>query len=128
MLWCYDICVFLFIHLCCSHYKRAVGALIVYDITKPSSFENIKKWMASLKTHAGEDIVIMLVGISFLFFSYSNFIGNKLDLCESNANCRKVAFEDASCFAQKNKLLFHETSAFTNINIKDTFETLVEGM
>lgn len=45
-----------------SHFKRAVGALLIYDITKEQSFKNIDKWYQDLKMEAGNDIVIMLVG------------------------------------------------------------------
>ena len=31
-----------------SHYRRALGALIVYDITKRNTFENAKYWLESL--------------------------------------------------------------------------------
>lgn len=32
-----------------SYYKGAVGALLVYDITKEKSFENVEKWLAELR-------------------------------------------------------------------------------
>jgi hypothetical protein len=38
-------------------------------------------------------------------------VGNKLDLCEEHPSERKVAREFAADFAQKNGLLFMETSA-----------------
>jgi GTP-binding nuclear protein Ran len=52
-----------------AHYRKSLGALIVYDLTKENSFQSVKKWMEEVKEHADPDIVIMLVG-------------NKLDLCE----------------------------------------------
>jgi hypothetical protein len=51
----------------CSHYRRALGALLVYDITKEQTFLSLKSWLDNLKAHAEQDICIMLVG-------------NKLDL------------------------------------------------
>ncbi len=39
-----------------------MGALLVYDISKQSSFENIKRWLKELRDHADEHIAIMLVG------------------------------------------------------------------
>ena len=50
-----------------SHYRRALGALVVFDLTKDSTFMNVKHWLENLKAHAEPDICIMLVG-------------NKLDL------------------------------------------------
>ncbi len=54
---------------CCSHYRKSIGALIVYDITKEQSFMSVKKWIEEVREHAEPEIVIMLVG-------------NKLDLAE----------------------------------------------
>lgn len=39
-----------------------MGALLVYDISKPSSFENIDWWLKELRDHADENILITLVG------------------------------------------------------------------
>jgi Rab family protein len=66
-----------------------------------------------VKEHAEPEIVIMLVG-------------NKLDLCESNPAERKVSREYAQGFAEKNQLLFMETSAYQDLNVRDCFELLVQ--
>eukprot|EP01114_Cavostelium_apophysatum_P009568 TRINITY_DN22740_c0_g1_i1.p1 TRINITY_DN22740_c0_g1~~TRINITY_DN22740_c0_g1_i1.p1 ORF type:complete len:225 (-),score=69.09 TRINITY_DN22740_c0_g1_i1:98-772(-) len=87
-----------------GYYRGAVGALIVYDITKAVSFRNVEKWLQELRQHAFDDIVIMLVG-------------NKSDLKQA----REVPSEDAKKFAQKNNLLFIETSALDGENIKEAF-------
>lgn len=44
------------------HFRRAVGALLVYDVTKEKTFQSIQKWMEDLKYLSDPDIVIMLVG------------------------------------------------------------------
>ena len=56
-------------YLCVRHYRKSVGALVVYDITKKDTFSHVKKWLDELKDHAEPDIVVVLVG-------------NKLDLVE----------------------------------------------
>ena len=81
-----------------AHYRKSLGALIVYDLTKEPSFTSVKKWMEEVKEHADPDIVIMLVG-------------NKLDLCEQRPAERKISTEKALDFARENGLLFMETSA-----------------
>jgi small GTP-binding protein len=48
-----------------AHYRKAMGALIVYDITKHSSFANCTLWHEDLKMHAGEKVVIALAGNKF---------------------------------------------------------------
>jgi len=87
-----------------GYYRGAVDALVVYDITKATTFRNVEKWLQELQTHADPDIVIMLVG-------------NKSDLKAQ----REVATEDAKRFAEKNKLLYIETSALDGENIKEAF-------
>ncbi|KAI5298517.1 hypothetical protein KEM55_003300 [Ascosphaera atra] len=49
------------------YYRNAQAALVVYDITKPSSLTKAKHWVAELQRQASPGIVIALVG-------------NKLDL------------------------------------------------
>lgn len=45
-----------------AYYRGAVGALLVYDITRASSFENLDKWLKQLKNYGTEDIVCFMVG------------------------------------------------------------------
>lgn len=45
-----------------AYYRGAVGALVVYDITKSVTFENVERWLKELRDHADPNIVIMLVG------------------------------------------------------------------
>ena len=39
-----------------------MGALLVYDISKHVTFENVERWLKELRDHADNNIVIMLVG------------------------------------------------------------------
>ena len=39
-----------------------MGAIIVYDVTKKKSFENVRKWVKILKENTDLDIVIYIVG------------------------------------------------------------------
>lgn len=50
------------------YYRNAQAALVVYDLTKPTSLIKAKHWVAELQRQASPGIVIALVG-------------NKLDLC-----------------------------------------------
>jgi Ras-related protein Rab-11A len=45
-----------------SHYRKAQGALVVYDITKEGSFKNVRKWIEGIREHAAENVVIVIVG------------------------------------------------------------------
>lgn len=45
-----------------AYYRGAVGALLVYDISKHQTYENVTRWLKELRDHADSNIVIMLVG------------------------------------------------------------------
>lgn len=45
-----------------AYYRGAVGALLVFDIAKRSSFENADRWLKELRDHADPGIMVMLVG------------------------------------------------------------------
>ncbi|KAK8930938.1 Ras-related protein RABA2a [Platanthera zijinensis] len=91
-----------------AYYRGALGAVLVYDVTKPTSFENISRWLKELRDHADSNIVIMLVG-------------NKTDLKHLQA----VASEDAQGFSEKEGLSFVETSALEAINVEKAFEMIL---
>ena len=95
------------------HYKKSVGGLIVYDITKKSTFESVKNWYNDLINKAEKGCIIAL-------------IGNKLDLIERNERKREVSKEEAQSYAEDNHMLFYETSAYNGNNINDIFEELMQ--
>jgi len=96
-----------------AHYRRAVGALLVYDVTKQASFQHCIKWMEELRQNANPDIVIMLVG-------------NKVDLAEKDPQSRQVHGDTANEFARQHRLYFSEASAVTSHNVKHIFENLLQ--
>ncbi|CAD8059655.1 unnamed protein product [Paramecium sonneborni] len=87
-----------------SYYRSAIGALLVYDITKRDSFHNLQRWMEEIKNNGNANMVITLCG-------------NKVDL-ESE---RAVTYEEGWQFAQQHQLIFLETSAKQGINIQSAF-------
>eukprot|EP00042_Codosiga_hollandica_P023889 m.97313 g.97313 ORF g.97313 m.97313 type:complete len:213 (-) comp51354_c0_seq2:237-875(-) len=91
-----------------AYYRGAVGALLVYDITKHLTYENVQRWLTELRDHADSNIVIMLVG-------------NKSDL----RHLRAVPTEDAKSFAEKNGLSFIETSALDSTNVESAFQNIL---
>ncbi|KAL8229784.1 hypothetical protein R6Q57_014684 [Mikania cordata] len=92
-----------------AYYRGALGAMLVYDITKRRSFDNVAGWVEELRAHADNSIVIAL-------------IGNKADLEEKRA----VPSEDAMEFAEDQNLYFFETSALTGDNVEAAFNKLLE--
>ncbi|KAK3003021.1 hypothetical protein RJ639_020187 [Escallonia herrerae] len=87
-----------------AYYRGAVGAMLVYDMTKRQSFDHIARWLEELRGHADKNIVIMLVG-------------NKSDL----GTLRAVPTEDAKEFSQRENLYFMETSALEATNVEAAF-------
>nr|DAD36178.1 TPA_asm: hypothetical protein HUJ06_006818 [Nelumbo nucifera] len=92
-----------------AYYRGALGAMLVYDITKRQSFDHVARWVEDLRAHADSSIVIML-------------IGNKADLTDSRA----VPTEDAVEFAEEQGLFFSETSALNGDNVESAFIRLLE--
>ena len=92
-----------------AYYKNSVCACIVYDITNRTSFEDIQSWLNDCKKQTPKTIELVL-------------IGNKNDLEED----RKVSFEEGKAYAEKNNMIFLETSAKTGDNIRKVFESSAE--
>lgn len=87
-----------------AYYRGALGALLVYDATRHSTFESVERWLGELRDHTDPHIVVMLVG-------------NKSDLRHLVA----VASEDAKSFAERESLYFMETSALESTNVDTAF-------
>lgn len=87
-----------------AYYRGAVGALVVYDVTRHVTFENVERWLKELRDHTDANMVIMLVG-------------NKADL----RHLRAVSTEDAQAFAEKENTFFMETSALESLNVENAF-------
>ena len=87
-----------------SYYKNSACALIVYDITRRVSFENLSDWIEDCKNSSPKTVFMVLVG-------------NKCDLEEN----REVTEEEGKEFAERHGMLFFETSAKTGQNVKEVF-------
>ena len=92
-----------------AYYKGAKGALIVYDITRKNTFDNIDKWITDLKLNGDKNICIIIVG-------------NKSDLNEQREVDKELGKKKAEMF----KTAFMETSALNGENISKAFEEVIE--
>jgi small GTP-binding protein len=45
-----------------TYYKGAVGALLVYDITRKDTFTHAAKWLEDVKANSSRNIVVILIG------------------------------------------------------------------
>ncbi|XP_050219743.1 ras-related protein RABA6a-like [Mercurialis annua] len=91
-----------------SYYRGALGALLVYDITRRATFENVKKWLHELREFGNSDTIVVLVG-------------NKCDL----TNSRQVGEEEGKNLAEFEGLCFMETSALENLNVEEAFLEMI---
>ena len=94
-----------------SYYKGAHGCLLVYDITRKATFENIDKWLAEIKLSSNNEINMVL-------------IGNKCDLEDK----REVSIEEAQNKAKLLNMAFMETSALNGTNVEKAFNELVNNV
>ncbi|XP_076577835.1 ras-related protein Rab-19-like [Chaetodon auriga] len=88
-----------------SYYRSAHGAIIAYDITRPSTFDSVTHWIKEVELYGASNVVLVL-------------IGNKCDLEQE----RQVQFEEACNLANEKGLLAAlETSAKESQNVEEAF-------
>uniref|UniRef100_A0A1B6FDG3 Ras-related protein Rab-14 n=1 Tax=Cuerna arida TaxID=1464854 RepID=A0A1B6FDG3_9HEMI len=87
-----------------SYYRGAAGALMVYDITRRSTYNHLSSWLTDTRNLTNPSTVIFL-------------IGNKRDLDGQ----RDVTYEEAKQFAEENGLMFVEASAKTGEKVEEAF-------
>jgi small GTP-binding protein len=92
-------------------FRNAQGIMVVFDVTNSETYEDLKYWTQSIKTHMGSDIDKISVII----------IGNKID-----SNEREVRREDAEVYCQELGYPYFETSAKTGENVDETIKYLVK--
>lgn len=90
------------------YYRGALGALLVYDITRRPSFENVQQWLREIRCQGDNNLVVMLVG-------------NKTDL----AHLRQVPTEKGKELAEREGMFFMETSALDATNVEAAFESVI---
>lgn len=143
-----------FASLAPMYYRNAQAALVVYDLTKPSSLTKAKHWVAELQRQASPGIVIALVGNKLDLTNDSNGEGagsralsraaegtdgapgsdldggdeNGGEADVANGDARKVSTQEASSYADEEGLLFFETSAKTGVNVAEVFTAIANAI
>eukprot|EP01120_Amphizonella_sp_Union-15-10_P013881 TRINITY_DN6547_c0_g5_i1.p1 TRINITY_DN6547_c0_g5~~TRINITY_DN6547_c0_g5_i1.p1 ORF type:complete len:229 (-),score=33.46 TRINITY_DN6547_c0_g5_i1:113-799(-) len=93
-----------------TYYKHAQGILIIYDVTKSDSIQNLPNWVQKATSYGSRDSVVAI-------------LGNKIDLEEK----RKVSFSEGQEFAVGSGALYFEVSAREDSSkLDEIFEQLVE--
>jgi small GTP-binding protein len=89
--------------------RHADGILLMYDITKQSSFDNISQWMESIYENKGNNFPLIL-------------IGNKCDLEKK----RIITIEQGEKLGEKYGIEFMETSNKDGTNIDEASKALIK--
>lgn len=93
-----------------SYYRGAQGIILVYDVTRRETFENLNVWLEETEQFTqgvGKEVVKLLVG-------------NKVD-CP-----RQVQRSEAEAWAKSKGMLFMEASAKTKEGIAQVFNEVVQ--
>ena len=94
-----------------AYYKNSVCAMVVYDITNKDTFNNVQTWIEDCKNQSPKTIFMVLVG-------------NKNDLEDK----RQVKYEDGMELANKNGMMFYETSAKSGFNVEEIFNSSAKAI
>ena len=94
------------------YYKKAKAVILVYDITRIDSFNEVKEfWYNQIKENAPKDVIIAVAA-------------NKCDLYEE----RQVSDDDGEEFAKSIDAFFASTSAKNDSGITNLFENIAKKL
>ena len=94
--------------LAMTYYRKANGILLLFDITRLSTFESCVNYIEEIRKNSDENCIIFL-------------IGNKIDLEDE----RKISTNEAQLFANRQKIKYFETSAVKNQKVEEVFKKLL---
>jgi len=125
-----------FASLAPMYYRNAQSALVVYDLTKPTSLVKAKHWVAELQRQASPGIVIALVGNKLDLTNEapeSNNLSNDeedntADGEDADGDARKISTAEAKSYAEEEGLLFFETSAKLGTNVTEVFTAIANAI
>jgi small GTP-binding protein len=92
-----------------NFYDGSHGAVVVFDLSRASTFPEMKDWVADMNQLIRKKIPIVI-------------LGNKSDLIPEIGDV--IDKKDPIQFAEKNDTLYIETSAKSGVNVKDAFVEL----
>ena len=99
------------------YYKGASAAVIVYDITKQSSFDALNRWVDELKQRAPPNIILAIAG-------------NKIDLADQRTVSKETVenylkeLSEAGC----KDPIYRECSAKSGEGVRDLFEEVCKRL
>lgn len=119
-----------------SYYRGAHGVVLVYDVTRMDSFENLEQWLKEVQMYSpgnGEAVIKLLVGNKcdldrkvrreFLFTRKK-----LMSISPPHPPLKQVPTEQADAWARSQGMLFLEASAKTRMGIRQVFMEVVKKM
>ncbi|CAA7020537.1 unnamed protein product [Microthlaspi erraticum] len=95
-----------------SYIRDSSVAIVVYDVANRQTFQNVSKWIDDVHRERGlGDVIIVLVG-------------NKTDLVDK----RQVSISEGEDKGKEHGVMFIETSAKENFNIKALFRKIAAAL
>ncbi len=94
-----------------AYYTKIFGGVLVYDVTRRQTFENVEKWLNDMWSHSGREKNVPVV-----------LIANKIDLREEGAE--SVSSDEGKALAEKVGVFFLETSAKSGDGVDAAFAKL----
>jgi len=98
-----------------QYYRGISGCVIVYDVTRPQSFESVKVWLEEVRQVVGDP---GQSNIQYLL------VGNKKDLVDEVV----VPTSEGLKFAKQNQMAFMETSALDGSNCMRALQILMQDI
>jgi len=92
-----------------SYYRGCQGIILVFDLTRPETLQNVQNWLKEIDVFTGTPAPVKLL------------VGNKADLPDD----RQVTDDAALEFARSRGMLYLEASAKTRAGIRQAFEEAV---
>jgi len=93
-----------------EYYKGAAAILLVFDLTRPETFQHLEGWLNETRRYSPNPEIVL--------------IGNKSDL----ETKRRVPFKSGEEYASKIKAPYLETSAKYGSNVEEAFTALAERL
>jgi small GTP-binding protein len=94
------------------YYKDVNVAMLVYDITQPSSFRRLKTWYSELKEHCQTQAPVTIA-----------IVANKEDLVTDEA----VDPSEAKAYAKSIGALYYKTSCKTDLGVSQLFMGITQA-
>ncbi|CAL5985147.1 Rab2a [Hexamita inflata] len=88
------------------YYRTALAVVVVFDVTRQQTFDDLDFWIHEVKTKGDKNAVIVIVG-------------NKIDASE-----QVISKEQAQVYAYRENLKYFETSALTGQGVNEVFAYL----